>query len=394
MKNLNIVMIVVDAFKPKHLSMFGYEKETDKNLKIIAKESILFRNQFSVSNATAPALTSIFSGLYPSNHGVIHQMPYTKQEEIEKVEKIKFWLPSYLKENGYETIALDWVGLWFKKGFDYYKESEKELDKLFPATSESMELAMQKINQAKKPFFIFIHLWDTHFPFPNTEYEVREKADVNEIIDKIKNEKQKEYVRKRIEAIKLEAVKDIINKYDKTIKIIDSEIGKLYNFLKEKELWDETIFLVLGDHGDIINENGIYFSHCSLFDASIHAPFIMHLPEIKAAEINELVQNVDIVPTILDFLEEKVEDLDGVSLLPLIKEGKKVRDKLFLFDGLAEDVRAIRTENKKLIIAKNNFCNLCKADHHYNLEEYDLANDSKEEKNVFSGKSELLKFLS
>lgn len=387
-------MIVVDAFKPKHLSMFGYEKETDKNLKIIAKESILFRNQFSVSNATAPALTSIFSGLYPSNHGVIHQMPYTKQEEIEKVEKIKFWLPSYLKENGYETIALDWVGLWFKKGFDYYKESEKELDKLFPATSESMELAMQKINQAKKPFFIFIHLWDTHFPFPNTEYEVREKADVNEIIDKIKNEKQKEYVRKRIEAIKLEAVKDIINKYDKTIKIIDSEIGKLYNFLKEKELWDETIFLVLGDHGDIINENGIYFSHCSLFDASIHAPFIMHLPEIKAAEINELVQNVDIVPTILDFLEEKVEDLDGVSLLPLIKEGKKVRDKLFLFDGLAEDVRAIRTENKKLIIAKNNFCNLCKADHHYNLEEYDLANDSKEEKNVFSGKSELLKFLS
>ncbi|MGA3020611.1 MAG: sulfatase-like hydrolase/transferase, partial [Candidatus Micrarchaeales archaeon] len=78
MRDPNIVIIVIDAFRPDHLSMFGYAKETDKNLKRIAKESFVFKNQFSVSNTTTPALTSIFSGLLPSTHGNIHQLPYTR----------------------------------------------------------------------------------------------------------------------------------------------------------------------------------------------------------------------------------------------------------------------------------------------------------------------------
>ena len=55
-------MIVIDAFRPDHMSLFGYKKETDVNLKRIAKDSFLFRNQFSVANGTAPAVTTILSG--------------------------------------------------------------------------------------------------------------------------------------------------------------------------------------------------------------------------------------------------------------------------------------------------------------------------------------------
>lgn len=92
----NVIIIVIDALRPKNLSLFNYDKETDKNLKKIAKEGIVFKNFFSSSNTTAPSLMSIFTGRFPDNHGIIHQFPYTTEEEIEKMyRERKFWLPFF-----------------------------------------------------------------------------------------------------------------------------------------------------------------------------------------------------------------------------------------------------------------------------------------------------------
>jgi arylsulfatase A-like enzyme len=392
LRSPNIVFIVIDAFRPDHMSLFGYKKETDRNLKRIAKDSVLFRNQFSVANGTAPAVTTILSGLLPSTHGVYHQFPYTKEEEYESAGRIPFWFPSFLKEKGYETFALDWLEEWFMKGFDYYKESEVELPGLFAPTKMTIDLAISKIKDAKKPFFAFMHLWDTHFPFPNTSFKGSGTDNSMKILAGIKDEKLKEYVKKKMDAAKLYSIEDIAGKYDETIRIVDDQIGRLYDFLKQDKLLDNTILVILGDHGDIICEHGIYFSTCGLFDGAIRAPLIIKLPGIEGREIGDMVQNTDIVPTILEFVGEKKE-LDGISLLPLIKEGKRVRNEIMLFDAMANDVRAVRTYDRKLIIAKDNFCNLCKTSHHHGTEEYDLAKDPEEKKNVFSGKSDLLKYL-
>ena len=424
----NIIIVVVDAFRPKHLSMFNYKKETDKNLKKIAEESILFRQHFSTSNSTAPALTSIFTGLYCSNHGILHQFPYTKDEEIANFYKVKFWLPNLLRDKGYYTMAVDWLGMWFKNGFDYYEEKEENESKLkkfmniplikkillrlpnwayklgkkivktrasapFSPTEETIELAISKIKQAKNPFFLFIHLWDTHFPFPNTNYKASGGNDIDEILKTIESPSQKEYIKKRITDISLYSTQDIINKYDLTIERIDAGIGRLHEFLKKQGLWQDTIFIVLGDHGDSLTEHKVYFDHSGLFDVSIHTPLIMHIPGIEHKEVNELIQNVDIVPTILEILGEKTKGLDGVSLLPLIKEGKKIRDKVFLVDGLAHDIKAVRTDSRKLIVANDNTCHLCNSSHHEKFEEYDLVKDPDEKKNIYSGKSELMEFL-
>ncbi len=392
MEKPNIVFVVIDSFRPDHLSMFGYKKETDTNFKKIAKEGVLFRNQFSVANGTASAVTTILSGLLPTTHGVYHQFPYTKEIEYENAEKISFWFPEFLKNNGYHTMAFDWLGEWFEKGFDYYKESEEETDLLFVPTKTTIDNVIANIKKSKKPFFAFMHLWDTHFPFPNTPYKGSGKNEAEKILSSIKNEKQREYVKKRMDAIKMYTVEDIVGKYDETIKIMDREVGRLYNFLKEEGILDNTIFVLLGDHGDVINEHGIYFANCGMFDVAIKAPMIIRIPSVKPGETKEMVQNVDIVPTILDFMGVKKE-LDGKSMLPLMKEGKKIRDMVTLADAFANDVKVVRTETRKLIVAKDNYCNMCKASHHNGIEEYDLVKDPKEEKNIFSGTSELLKYV-
>jgi len=393
----NVVIMVIDALRTKNLSLHGYEKETDKNLKRIAKQGIWFKEHFSPANSTAPSVTSILTGLYPSNHGILHQLPYTKEEEFEKIEKVKFWLPSYLKERGYETIAIDWIGHWFKKGFDYYGEGQalEESTTPFRPAEEITNLALSKIDQSKKPFFLFLHYWDTHFPFPTIKHDENESEEnMEKTLQEIQNEAQRNYLRIRISKRGPYTIESMKEKYDLSIKIIDEQIGRVYDFLKEKSMLDDTAIFILGDHGMSLTEHEIYFNPTGLFEDSIRSPFIAHLPGFEGKETSHFVQNIDIVPTILDFLELEPEDeLDGKSLLQLIKTNQPIRDKVIMFDGLCEDIRAVRTKSKKLIIAKDNFCNLCKASHHVEFEEYDLENDPGETKNIFSGQSELAKHL-
>jgi arylsulfatase A-like enzyme len=425
----NVILIVVDAFRPQNLSMFGYKKETDKNLKKIAKESVLFKQCFSSSNSTAPSLMSMFTGMLPKNHGIIHQFPYTKEEEIIKMQdNLKFWLPSYLKERGYETNAIDWIGMWFKDGFDYYEEKEEKQSKIkkfmnipkvkrfllgvpnwiyqigkkmiktrasigFVPAKETMDLGISRIKKSQKPFFLFMHFWDTHFPFKTTKFKGSEKKDVDEVLANIKDKSQKEYFKKRVTDINLYSIEDMTEKYNESIKNVDEQIGRLHKFLKKKNLWEDTILIILGDHGTNLTEHGIYFSSSGLYDDTIHVPLIMHFPGLESKEIDSFVQNTDLPPTILDYLGYETMDFDGTSLIETIKNGKNMRDKVFFFDGLCEDIKGVRTKKRKLIIAKNRLCNLCKSFHHKEFEEYDLEKDPKENKNVYKENSELKKFI-
>ena len=402
----NIIIIVIDAFRPKNLSLFGYGKETDKSLKKIAEEGIVFRNFFSSSNTTAPSLMSIFTGRLPCNHGIIHQFPYTAEEEVVKMRRErKFWLPSFLQSKGYETIAIDWLGMFFEEGFDYYKEREEwqgkpKISAKFSPAQDTVNLAIARIEKAKQPFFLFVHFWDTHFPFPTIEYQGKRKKDISEVLEEIKGEAQKEYFKKRVAAanIDLYSIEEMKEKYDEAIKEVDKQIGKLHQCLKERGLWEQTIFIILGDHGTNLTEHNIYFSSSSLFDETIHAPLVIHIPGFEQKEIKSFAQNTDIAPTLTELLgfgENNADwQFDGKSMINLIKNNEEIgvqRDKVFFFDGLAENIRGVRTKDRKTIVAKNSKCHLCKGSHHQEQEEYDLTKDPGEEKNIYSEASSEIK---
>lgn len=395
MDKKNIVIVIIDALRLKNLSLFGYHKETDKNIKSIAKASVIFQNHFSSSNSTAPSVTSILTGLYPHNHGILHQLPYTKPEEIRKFSRTNhFWFPGFLKEQGYGTICIDWVGLWFKKDFDYYGEGEEKPDYVKPlapfrSAKEITNLAIEKIDQSKKPFFLFLHFWDTHFPFPHVNYhEQGGEQELNQLLSQVKNLLQREYLKGKLEGNDLYTIEGIIKKYDLSIESVDDQIGKLYDFLKSKGLWEDTIFVLMGDHGTNLTEHGIYFSSSGLYDPSIHTPLIMRFPGLNGKSVQEFVQNIDVIPTILDYLELRTDkEFDGKSLLELIKNGLSIRKDVLSIDGLCEDIKSIRTKEMKIILAENNFCNLCKSNHHESVEEYDLKKDPEEFNNIYTKKS-------
>jgi len=423
-KESNIIIIISDALRPRDLSLYGYDIETDNNIKKIASESLVFCKNFSASNASDPSVNAIFTGKYPINNGIIHQHPNTKEEEIEKLKKNTFWLPLYLQKRGYSTISATPLHMWFKKGFDFYKDRDpqegtkkflnipsvnKFLLKLpswaytlgkkivksraspyFYSCKEVMNLAISKIEESKKPFFLFMHMVDTHCPYPGSEHKsMQGEKKINKIIENMNNS-QTEYVKKRFHDMDVNCLEEVIERRNNAIHQVDEQIGKLYNFLKDKDLWENTIFIIMSDHGDNFGEHNTYFCRGGLYDSSVHVPLIMHFPMVKSGFINEITQSIDIAPTILDFLNFNKEKLDGKSLLP-VTNGKKGRKYAIISDGFCEKRTAVRTQSDKLILSDGSKCYICGAFHGPEKEFYDLKKDSEEKNNIYSEDNSLEK---
>jgi len=413
----NIVLIIADEMRTQNMSLYGYKNETDTEIKRIAKESIFFNHAFTACNSTDPSITSLFTARYPTNNGILHQFPHTTNAEIRKFKSQKqFWLPEYLKGQGYETIAIDWLPLWFKKGFNFFRDREEgkfskivntnrivntiqthmpaDLYKIakkivgkkmavFPSPEETTALALKKIKEANKPYFAFIHYGDTHFPYSTTpQPEDKGKTFVPDHIEKL-NTAKKQIAKKRLEDIKLNYKEAIIEKYDRSIKAVDKEIGKIYDELKD----DNTIFIIMSDHGTNLMEHEIYFDHHGLYDETIKVPIIMHIPGKEGKVVEHLVQNIDLAPTILSLLkEEKFMNLDGRSLMPCIDEDLPIRDHTVSFGATCDLRIAKRTKDKKVIYSPSREAAIC-----YKCKEPHIQGDKiKEEYDLLSNPNELL----
>ncbi len=135
--------------------------------------------------------------------------------------------------------------------------------------------------------------------------------------------------------------------YETDISIIKG----LWDILKNARIDDRTIIIITADHGDEYYEHGLVGHGQHLYDESIHVPLIMHIPGMsRPLRIKELVQSIDILPTVLELLAIPVPaQAQGISLLGIL-EGRKdaVRNEV-IFCQTTADRLAIRSNKWKLI---------------------------------------------
>ena len=173
--------------------------------------------------------------------------------------------------------------------------------------------------------------------------------------------------------------------YMKTVKSLDENVGRILDYLKDKNLLDNTLVIYTSDQGFYMGEHG-WFDKRFMYEESMRTPLIMRLPKgfERRGDITELVQNIDYAPTFLELAGVKIpNDIQGVSLLPLLKDEhpENWRKSLYyhFYEYPAEHMvkrhYGIRTERYKLI-------------HFYNdidkWELYDLKNDPAEMNNVIN----------
>ncbi|MCK9508022.1 MAG: sulfatase [Pigmentiphaga sp.] len=113
-----------------------------------------------------------------------------------------------------------------------------------------------------------------------------------------------------------------IKDYLKSAKALDDNIGRLYDYLKENNLLENTLIIYTSDQGFYMGEHG-WFDKRFMYEESMRTPLVIRLPErfgIRNTKITELVQNIDHAPCFLDIAGASIpQDIQGVSYLPLLK---------------------------------------------------------------------------
>ena len=173
--------------------------------------------------------------------------------------------------------------------------------------------------------------------------------------------------------------------YDGEIAFMDQQIGRLLDSLRTRGLLDRTLVVAIGDHGESLGEHGEDEHGVFLYDAVLKVPFIVSGPGVRPGHIAaEQVRSVDVVPTILEALNvERPADLDGVSLVELLKAGTRAN----IPDAFAEthyprlhygwsELRAIRADGWKAIDAPK-------------PELYNLREDPREQTNLYASQQGL-----
>jgi len=303
-KNIqNVVLISIDTCRTDYLSCYGYPHKTTPNIDAIADNSIIFENVISPVPLTLPAHASMLTGTIPPYHGVHDNFNYW-------LGTSNITLAETLKDNGFTTAAIisafvmdSQFGL--NQGFDtYYDRFDRKVNQ--PDASErpgrqTSFLAQNWLEQHKdQRFFLFLHYYD-----PHTKYEPPEPF----------------------------ASKFADNLYAGEIAYTDYCIAQVIQKLKDLDLFDSSLLIITGDHGEMLGEHREQEHGYFIYQSAIKVPLIFKLPQQrKSKNIKDTVSLIDIVPTICSLLDIQVPpQVQGKDLSPYFSGNAKPTEQRYLY---------------------------------------------------------------
>lgn len=317
----NIVFVVLDTVRPDHMSCFGHSRPTTPFIEGLLDASRVYEHAYSASPWTLPSHTSMFTGLHSLSHK-------TTWENLRLDDKFPT-LASVLQEHGYKTYcsadnALIGPGTGLSRGFEVYKHLNRREPS--PENDPVLRLGEFVDDAQENPFFLFVNLIPAHDPYNTSlmffkcfltdpKYSERYKIDVLRAIIYEDAYLDKEWL------------PHLAEHYDAEIRYDDYLVEQFVKTLKEKGKWDNTLFIVVSDHGENLGDHGLLNHQFCLYETLLHVPMVIRFPENQWAgtvETNK-VQLTDLFPTILDRagVDISVYLNQGRSLMP----GKTTEDR-------------------------------------------------------------------
>ncbi len=303
-KAKNVLIISIDTLRADRLSCYSTKYCQTANIDALASQGVVFERAFAHTPTTLASHVNIMLGTTPLHHDIHQNANFVLAEDF-------LTLAEYLKSKGYSTGAF--IGAFpldsrfgLAQGFDVYDETypSKASSKFVFQERNAKQVLRSAIDWLEKqntPWFSFVHIWDPHSPYsPPEPFSKIFKEDL----------------------------------YSGEVAYVDSELRKLFDFLKSRGLKNDTLVVLTADHGESLGEHGESTHGYFAYNSTIWVPLILTGPGINPARIDEYVSHIDIFPTVCDFLGlEKPPLLQGVSLLPLIG-GKKGKKRAIYFESL------------------------------------------------------------
>jgi len=310
----SVLLITLDTTRRDVMGFLGRDPSPTPNLDALAASSIVFTDAVTTAPLTLPAHASLLTGLYPVRHGVHDNGLYRLSGEARTLAEI-------LQEQGYATRAavaafvLDPL-FGLDQGFDRYRapprgaSGARTLRITERRAKEMVDLALADLVEIAgpapssgtsgepRPFFYWLHLFDPHAPYdPPAPPPRPPSADPADVLRAL---------------------------YEAEIAAMDGELGRLFDELKRRGLFDRLLVVVAADHGESLGD-GRETSHGHfLFDPTVRVPLLLRDPRLAPARVDAPASLVDVVPTLLARLgvDARGERFDGLDLSPWLVEPK------------------------------------------------------------------------
>jgi len=387
-RNINVILISVDAARADRLSCYGYPISLTPNIDRLASEGVIFRQAYCFGGSTTSSMGVIFTSRFPywplkvpgggPRWAVKHHFGYSRFQDI---KHLKAGIPdsletmsSIFKSNGYTTVGISTNPYLtrdfnFNRGFDFFEEFSSNWRQLYPGVEtvfRKMEAYLAELNHKK--FFIWIHLMDLHHPLRDFE-PFLEDVKLKGNHPKMEVPPMSEWTQEAVNILKgfasqhipnwqpgeeglQQALDYYIRAYEAELLRVDKQIGLLIDKLDKEGLRENTLLILVNDHGEEFAEHRYWDHRGQLYQAIVRAIWIMHCPQLfsQAIEVKQPVSEADLLPTLIDLLGLKGKNLafDGQSCLGLLK-GKSEEKGRIVF-GLLDRRAYIIDGDYKLMI--------------------------------------------
>ncbi len=362
-KRPNILLIGADTLRADALGAWGRSPSLSPEIDALSAESDVYLDAYSAFNVTNPSFISIMTGLYGKNHGVY--------DLTTPLPRTHVTLAEHLHQAGYNTLAvlsashLQDANSGLGQGFDEVTRASEHfagelavdmtIDWLAARAAKAVAAATETQPQAgPKPFFIWLHLFDPHTPHTPPEpfasgYEPSAPSGLTPVASWVPFRTPGP---RGFDEQVLGANKDL---YDGEVAYLDAQVGRLLDFLRSRNLLDDTVVVLVADHGESLGEHGVSFRHVGLHDTTTHVPMMIRWPERQGTgrTFRGLVQTIDLFPTLLGALGLPVPPQDGLDLHRLTGPGRFGRRAVFA-EHAGRLGLMVRTPEWKYILSSGN----------------------------------------
>ncbi|MDF1534711.1 MAG: sulfatase-like hydrolase/transferase [Methanosarcinaceae archaeon] len=371
----NIVFISAEQQRGDTVHYTGADFMITPRMDQLASESVVFDSAFSCASTCIASRAAFYTGLYPHNTGMycfyrssghLHWLNRLSDAGYHCTSIGKTHLPHMGYEesiaeqgNKYERYNPDKPSEWqqavlaagYKLPLDMHETLPDYYDRLcavdcplpeelhpdFFVTQKALEwLDREELNE---PFYLHIGLLSPHdlydppkrfldmysdddIPMPDVSEE--ELAGIpEELFAAGKVNEQRHYTTNlRPSHATPERIRRMRKHYFASVTMIDEKIGEILDKLKEKGLYDNSIIIFTSDHGDNLFDHGLFYKG-ELFDTITHIPLMIKAPDtIEPGTIrSDLVSHLDLAQYILEKAGVPADDLDGISLVPVVENG-------------------------------------------------------------------------
>lgn len=350
-----IIFIVVETLRADHLQAYGYARNTMPNLENLARDGVIFEKAIVAAPWTLPSVSSILSGLPPTAHGV-RRYEDILPDDVETLAEI-------FQKRGYYTAFYGVNSLFeadrnLEQGFDHYYGIDE-----IPGTQLNERLAAFFQDRPQdRPFFLYAHYFE-----PHCRYEP--PKDLHEMYwpppEGLKTGRRMsdEQLRTMHECFHLnrqsgEPILELdyyLSEYDAELRYVDHLIGIFIERLKTADLYDQSLIVFVGDHGEEFWEHETFGHGRSLNESAIHVPLFIKPPKDSPIQRHpHPVSTLDLAPTALASAGLPVPDMmPGQDLSPLWNGPQGAVEAKAIFSETDYDAHAFRSihwDGYKLIL--------------------------------------------